>query len=161
MRRVDRRIIISLLVLSALILINPLERYKEYKDFLRMTDLKKLSESVDLYIKYNSGSRVNLGSVGTVYDSSGGLTDVDGDGWIPIKFRSSGVKMKKLPLDPVNKDSFVYTFSSSSSIKYKLSSRFESKKYLDLAASDNGVSESLYEIGTDLTLKPSGEVNDY
>jgi len=132
----------------------PLEIWRQYKDNQRKNDLQGLMVEVNRYIKYNSGGRISLGLVGKVYESSDGITSIDGSGWLPINFKSSGLEIKSLPLDPINQKDFIFTYSVSSDLKYKLTTKFESKYFSKLHSQDGGFDDTRFEIGTDLGLKP-------
>lgn len=151
-----RRILfaIPLLSLVVLVFLNPTERAREYLDQKRVSDLETLEKMLSEFIKYNSGGSINLGSVGVVYTSESSLTQVDGLGWLPVDFKGSGLPLKELPLDPQNKGDFVYTYSTSSKLEYKLTAKFESRAFQQKAPQDGGTESGRYELGTNLSLRP-------
>ena len=88
-------------------------------------------------------------------------------GWIPARLdlTPGGSPITSLPLDPTNgtgnSTSFFYAYACRKSpITYELTARLEStyfKSDLNLIGTDGGNSTSTYEVGTDLTILPSGE----
>lgn len=153
-QRIIASLFLSIGLFAIIWLLNPLELYKEFRDGQRVRDLHSMEENIKDYIKYNTGGRINLGSVGNIYSSENKITSVDGSGWAPLDFKGSGLKIKSLPLDPVNNSLYHYTFVSSNSLKFKLTAVFESNKYKKTAISDLGTTPDKFEIGTDLTLGP-------
>lgn len=151
-----RRILFAIPFLSLVVLVflNPTERAREYLDQKRVNDLETLEKMLGEFIKYNSGGTLNLGSIGVVYTSESSLTRPDGLGWIPVNFKGSGLSLKELPLDPLNREDYVYTYSTSSRLEYKLTAKFESKAFGQKGAGDGGTDKTRYEVGTNLNLKP-------
>lgn len=145
---------IPFLTLVVLVFLNPTERWREYLDQKRINNLETLKKMLGEFIKYNSGGTLNLGSIGVVYTSESSLTQPDGLGWLPVNFKGSGLPIKELPIDPLNKEDYVYTYATSSKLEYKLTAKFESKAFRQKGAEDSGTDSSRYEVGTNLNLKP-------
>lgn len=86
------------------------------------------------------------------------VRSVNGSGWIPVNLSaiSSGAPIGALPVDPVNNNSFAYTFEASGTV-FKLASKMESAKYGfggggDVVSTDGGNNTTTYEQGTNLAL---------
>jgi len=123
--------ILVILLSATVLLINPVEYFKQSRDVQRMSDLKNLQTAVERY-KY-SGNRISpispLGSVNTIYTSlfdglsstcssmglpllasgwsyhcvtsQASLQKIDGTGWIPVDLSNLGL-ISSLPIDPTN-----------------------------------------------------------
>lgn len=80
----------------------------------------------------------------------------NGTGWIPINFTSysAGSVISKIPADPVNTTStnLYYTYETDGIGGYKITSFFESQKYMSQMASGGSDDPDLYEKGTNLAL---------
>lgn len=84
------------------------------------------------------------------------LRAVDGTGWFPVDFTEAGAAtapFSALPVDPVNTfaSGYYYSYACGS---YEMNLRFESEKYQELAATDNGNDAVVYETGTKLDVLP-------
>jgi hypothetical protein len=88
--------------------------------------------------------------------------NIDGTGWLPVKFSSmsQGSPLGQLPIDPVNQSSTrnydTYTTNGS---QYELTTALESSKYKlggsnDSIGNDGGTLAGTYERGTKLGLEP-------
>lgn len=155
---------------------------KRLRDEQRIQDMHNLKEMISLYL----GSQRNPTLCGTdnhrtIYASTKLLPPigwelkgsdsraVDGSGWIPINFLTSGggPYLKELPVDPINDSSkkltyvFVCGFEKG---KYEINTRMESEKYsgkdmrFNVVAMDGGDNPGIYEEGNSvkMDLVPAG-----
>ena len=174
--------ILGALSTVVIVIINPVELYKQTRDTRRISDLQTIDKAVSL-ADFES---IFLGASSTVYvsipDSSPtcanlGLPSlpfgwsysckaqadyrkVDGAGWVPVNFTqiSQGSPLPVLLIDPVNTISSgqYYTYVPGGS--WELTASLESNKYKgidNLTGKDGGTSFNSYEIGNDLKLTPS------
>ncbi len=99
------------------------------------------------------------------------LARVDGVGWIPVNFDSlpSGSPVSNLPIDPVNSiatlnapknSDLVYRYvCGSQNLTYEINARLESNEYTSVnnrMQGDGGDNDTVYEVGTSLSLLPTG-----
>ncbi|MGC8981520.1 MAG: LamG-like jellyroll fold domain-containing protein [Minisyncoccia bacterium] len=81
--------------------------------------------------------------------SRASTTNIDGSGWVPVNFSSYKIiNLQKLPIDPINKPPYYYTYVAGGS--YKLSAKLE--KNYDASIKDGGNDPLLYEVGSDKNL---------
>ncbi len=83
--------------------------------------------------------------------------NVDGTGWLPVNFSSIsyGSTLGTLPVDPINNatTSNYYTYTTDSSGNWVLKSpTLESIKQQSLASKDGGMSPTVYEVGSSLSI---------
>ena len=87
------------------------------------------------------------------------LKNTDGSGWLPIDLSSSVIQIKKLPVDPVNNDTYFFAYTADNTKKsYEILVIPESennKGIGSISEKDSGTSIYLYETGNDLTLTPN------
>ncbi|MEK7673672.1 MAG: prepilin-type N-terminal cleavage/methylation domain-containing protein [Patescibacteria group bacterium] len=96
------------------------------------------------------------------------LLKTDGYGWLPINFQELPLRViSELPIDPINSYAQGYYYSyafkgyapNTTERVFELRTNLESKTYSyggknDKESTDNGIVDTLYEIGTNLTLIP-------
>jgi hypothetical protein len=154
------------------------EAAKEQRDSIRVSDLATLHSTMMLYLADVSNPKLGCTDTKTIYASSPitppsgwkagahmGSTAVNGTGWIPIDFNaiSSGAPIGKLPIDPLNDPGhhLVYLFACNPIANtYEIDAVMESQQYnkggsTDMVSTDGGNDQSIYEVGTDLTLIPN------
>jgi len=145
-----------LLVLTAIIFIDPINIQKRNRDIQRIEALDALNRAILLAIIEGEIVLVDTEDCKTC-NSANGSNSVHGDGWVLVSnsTEETGLDayLDKLPVDPINKPPFVYKFVSTSAQGYKLAVPFESAEYQVKMRVDGGVYEDLYEIGTDLSLE--------
>ena len=174
--------IIGALSAAVIVIINPVELYRQTRDTRRISDLQTIDKAVSL-ADFES---IFLGASSTVYVSipdssptcanlglpslpfgwsyscktSANYRKVDSFGWIPVNFTllSQGSPLSILPIDPLNTNSSgqYYTYVPGGS--WELTAYLESDKYKgvgNLTGKDGGTSFNSYEIGNDLKLTPS------
>ncbi|MBP6855895.1 MAG: type II secretion system protein, partial [Candidatus Pacebacteria bacterium] len=169
--------ILAILVAAVFIVLNPFEYLKQSRDSKRITDLASLDKALAfmeaqgatsfgdsnvIYVSIPDTSETcnNLGFDtvdGWTYHcvTPSNLTNIDGTGWVPVNFNSSGIApISKLPIDPVNNTStgLYYTYVAGS---YELTALLESVKYQQrIAAMDGGDSPVIYERGSHIGVTP-------
>ena len=177
--------LIAVLAVAVILSLNPSELLKQGRDSTRLSDLQKLNRSLSwfeadtggtgfmgsssvIYVSVPDTSPTcsNLGlptpPPGWSYHcvTQENLQKTDGSGWIPVNFNqiSFGKTLTKLPIDPINQTSTgnYYTYTYNQQIgKYEINTRFESTKRQELASSDGGDNDNVYEQGQDLSLIPN------
>jgi prepilin-type N-terminal cleavage/methylation domain-containing protein len=86
---------------------------------------------------------------------------VDGTGWVPIPFTSSGIiNLTALPIDPRNtainaNPSYYYTYACKTDFGYELDARLEINTSTALNSNDGGDIDFLYEVGSNKKLLPN------
>jgi hypothetical protein len=167
-------IIIGLVAILIAVL-KPSKMLQGLRDTQRIADLKKIVDSITYYETENYGLLSFYGTptlvyislpdtdascsswlnqlptlpIGYGYRCSATPTNIDGTGWIPINFSASSlVNLQKLPIDPINKPPYYYTYVVGGS--YKLSAKPE--KNYDAAIKDGGNDPLLYEAGSNKNL---------
>ena len=159
---------------AGLFLYNPSEKARLSRDQQRIQDLQSLTKAIDKYLINNQKEKIEIcdgcSLEKTVFSSSeisfeGSFvvkssvsSVVNITGWIPIDFSLNAkigeTPIVKLPLDPVNIEPYVFTYSPGKSGSYKLSAALESTQNDNLEANDGGKDENRYEVGTNLSLPP-------
>lgn len=173
--------VISVLSAIVVITLNPAELLKQSRDSVRLSDMANLNKALGVY---QTGGGTLMGQANTVYisvpDSMSGCqtlglpslpagwsyscasalnySKAGGTGWIPIDFTQnpSGQILSQLPIDPVNATSSgnYYRYVTGGG-RWELKAELESKKHTSKSVEDGGVSGSVYEIGSNLTLAPN------
>ncbi|MDD4931630.1 MAG: LamG domain-containing protein [Candidatus Colwellbacteria bacterium] len=172
--------ILAVLAAAVVIVLNPAELLAQARDSQRVTDLRSLSDSINIWVTDNPSSP--MGSSQTVYISipdtsstcanisglpslpvgwtyhcslTADLKKIDGSGWMPLNFNSifGGSPISFLPIDPTNDTSSgrFYTYTSGGS--YELTALMEAEKH-DASISDGGIFPSLYQVGNHIDLTP-------
>ncbi|GIW65628.1 MAG: hypothetical protein KatS3mg094_147 [Candidatus Parcubacteria bacterium] len=167
--------IIVLIIGIILIQFKPINYFQDIRDTKRINDLSNL-EMILNYLSLEDSNLESGISTTTIYISlpdisstcsswisqlpslpslwqyhcSANPTLVNGQGWLPIDFttstRSKLVKIENLPIDPINKPPYYYSFVVGGS--YELTAKLEIRK----AKNDGGVSDNYIELGTDKKL---------
>ncbi|MCA9308387.1 MAG: type II secretion system protein [Patescibacteria group bacterium] len=150
-------IVVSLVTLIfgvLLIAIDPVSILVRNRDVARIQDLEHMHRAMDLALKDNEVKLVETLNCKTC-TSHTGTTAVDGEnGW--VKFELVGPTglsryIPALPMDPLNKDSFVYTYGATSD-GYEFNAVLESPSNIPTMTTDGGNSPSIYEVGTSLEI---------
>ncbi len=160
--------ILAILSTTMIMVINPAEMLKRARDSQRMSDLATLKSAIALYLA--DVSTPSIGTVGTSYSHVSGVAcattsassssqAITGSGWIPINFNSisGGSPIDKEPIDPNPTASNVspylyYTYIVGNNNTFKLAANMESTSYASTEGTDGGKWNTVYEVGTDLTL---------
>jgi len=159
--------------------LNPAELLAEARDSQRITDMKTLKDSIDIWVVDNPNA--SMGTSQTVYISipdtsttcanitdlpslpsgwtyhcvtEANLQNTDGTGWMPLNLSSiyGGSPIPYLPIDPSNEapSGRYYTYTSGGS--YELTALMESEKHF--AMKDGGRYVEMFEAGSNLSLLP-------
>lgn len=167
-------IIILVITAVSLYVYKPFEKAKLSRDQKRIQDLDRLNAAVEAYLKNNSKTGPTMCDGCQIGEAvfATGLIDLDRSftlkvatssavnitGWVPVDFSLNSkigkTPIKKLPMDPINTDPYVYTYTPGKKGAYKLTAALESLQNDVLESDDGGTDESRYEVGTDLTLPP-------
>ncbi len=171
---VELMIVIAILaILSAIVIfaLNPARLFDNFRDSRRVTDISSINKAIVFMESWNQ-SGITYGTTTNVYislpDSSStcssytlptlptGYTyycsnatnykNTDGTGWIPINFTVEGSNryLSSLPVDPVNNNSFFYTYYSGGSYELTAILANPNKNSID----DEGSLTSTFEIGS-------------
>ncbi|MDI6717887.1 MAG: type II secretion system protein [Patescibacteria group bacterium] len=165
-------IVIAILAVLSTILVlvlNPAEYLRQARDSQRLSDLKAVSQALNIY--FANVSPINLGACTTIYCTAGATvpggsaactannnTAVNAtSSWVTVKLTDipSGSPLAKYPLDPVNDAIYHYAyFCSSTSTIYELNANMESQKYttggggdVESNTEDGGSNNNAYETG--------------
>jgi prepilin-type N-terminal cleavage/methylation domain-containing protein len=166
--------ILAVLVAAVVVTLNPAQLLAQARDSKRQQDLSALNHALNTITALDQS--LFMGTSSIVYTSlpdstttcanwnlpslpSGWqyhcsptttLQNTDGNGWIPVNFKTTGViSLSSLPIDPQNTSStgLYYTYVSGGS--FQLASHFESPKYQLTQGSD-----AMYTVGSNTTLAP-------
>ena len=173
--------ILAILAAAVVIVLNPAELLAQARDSQRVTDLKNIKKSIDLFVVDNP--TVSLGTASRVYISlpdtasncpnltsslptlpsgwqyvcstSANLRNTNGSGWIPVNFGSvfGGSPIPYLPIDPSNDLSSgrYYTYVMGGS--YELTALMEAVKE-NVSVNDGGSLPGVFQVGTHIDLTP-------
>ena len=173
--------ILAILAAAVVIVLNPAELLAQARDSQRVTDLKNIKKSIDLFVVDNP--TVSLGTASRVYISlpdtasncpnltsslptlpsgwqyvcatSANLRNTNGSGWIPVNFGSvfGGSPIPYLPIDPSNDLSSgrYYTYVMGGS--YELTALMEAAKE-NVSVNDGGSLPGVFQVGTHIDLTP-------
>lgn len=172
--------ILGVLASISFVALNPQEQIKKSRDSRRLADLKSLDNAVSIYESQSTNSVTgsstkiylslpDTSSTCTSYSLSpapsgysyacvtqADLYKTDGTGWVPVNFQSLaiGSPISRLPTDPLNNQTFYYTYVTGGS--YQLTALIESNnnKISEVAINDGGRMPGVFEVGTDLGLGP-------
>ena len=169
--------ILAILSTTMLLVINPAEMLRKARDSQRISDLNTLKTAISFYLL--NVSSPSIGATGQTYSDVGGVTcfgtaspaasstylSISGNGWIPINFSAltGGSPIHALPRDPnpstasTGNHYYVYGVKSATDYTFKLVTNMESIAFSlngsnDVESKDGGTNNSLYEVGTDLSL---------
>jgi type II secretory pathway pseudopilin PulG len=143
-------VMIITMVMATIILlyVNPKEFKERSRDNRRLLDISVLEDAIIDY-RTDNGSYPDEDDV--VRDSmtlvdGGGRLDLSSNGWIGADLSPH---LTKMPLDPINDVSYHYSYSKSENV-YEINGVLEF--YTDRMVQDGGDNDSVYEVGSDLTL---------
>ena len=149
---VELILVLGILLISiaiVLILIDPETEHKKARDSVRLTDVQVLSRAIEEYIldKGNPPDATNVTRTSnTLPAGNSGSFENAVSGWIDANLSEYTVK---LPSDPINTGSSVYTYRRSGGV-YELNCVLE---YLtSYMAGDGGNNANVYEVGSNLTI---------
>ena len=159
---------------TSIYLYNPNEKARQVRDKQRIEALETIKKSIDKYLANNdneSAAMCDGGKLDSVIFAAQSITlkstnsakvidsiAVNITGWVPIDFSFNSsigeTPINTLPLDPVNSEPYVYTYSPGKNGVYKLTAALESAQNDNLETDDGGIDDARYEIGTGLSLPP-------
>ena len=164
--------ILAILATAVTLILNPAELLKRGRDSTRFSDLSVIHGAITLYIASAPNPSFNGNTFCTATTTPPGgppqdctlnaTTTVDSDGWVDINFGDipGGSPLPRLPLDPINNETYYYAFSSNvSNLTFELNAKLESEKFTitqDLDGKDGGNNSNWYEIGTEPGLDLTG-----
>jgi competence protein ComGC len=174
-------IIIGIVAILIAVL-KPSKMLQGLRDTQRIADLKKIVDSITYYETENYGLLSFYGTptlvyislpdtdascsswlnqlptlpIGYGYRCSATPTNIDGTGWIPINFSASSlVNLQKLPIDPINKPPYYYTYVVGGSYELTALMERDTNKGPDsIAGKDGGTENFVYEVGTNKNITP-------
>lgn len=149
--------ILAILGSVSVLVLNPVELFRQARDATRVNDLSSLGSAVTQYIStisaydLNGAGHVNTacaaGAGGMVYAYAAPTTNSftlraggyqvaashanDGTGWLPVPFSNmDSAPIATLPIDPVNTGDYIYRYAcDQASGTFELNGKFESAKY--------------------------------
>lgn len=143
-------VLIAVLYTLLVSLLDANQYQKQARDARRLNDILTVQTAL-------SSALASEGIVLTKSTGSSASNDasVYGEGWVQFADKSSrGLNelLAILPLDPLNKDQFVYSFYSDGT-DFELNAVMESPKYMKHAQTDGGNDDGVYERGFNLKLE--------
>jgi hypothetical protein len=158
------------LAVAVTLILNPAELVRQGRDSTRMSDLATLNNAVSLYladrheVEFSETANCTFGTTapGGVTSSctENASTTVDGTGWVDINFTkmSTGSPLSRLPIDPVNDDTYYYAFDTvKADSTFEINANMESVRYSkdagdsagedDVESTDGGNNDTWYEVG--------------
>ncbi|EKE00348.1 MAG: hypothetical protein ACD_22C00043G0005 [uncultured bacterium] len=146
--------IIAILSGVLIMVINPLAIVSKGRDAKRMEDLDAISKAILLALTSEEMTLIDNSACATCTSASGTQV-VDGTGWVKFSVPLGKTGLAKflpaLPVDPINLDTNVYTFSSTVE-NYELNTVLESTDNATKMSVDGGDEQGVYEVGTSLTI---------
>lgn len=150
--------IIAILAAVVVLIINPLELMKRSRDAARLTDLANLQTAINVAVQESTSSTSYIACNGVAGDctanSVAGGRDIDGTGWVSINFSNQkSVSVPTLPIDPINSagaSGYHYTYCGNGET-WRIETVLESDQQKPKMLTDGGLSNTLYEVGSDMT----------
>ncbi|MFZ5425223.1 MAG: type II secretion system protein [Patescibacteria group bacterium] len=146
--------IISILTGVIVVAINPVSLLQKSRDARRLSDLDSLFQGISLALAEGEATLVATTTC-TTCDSGSGTQVLDGTGYvlyqIPTGMTGISNYLPKLPLDPENTGTNVYTYASDGT-DFELNAVLEHPDNAALMSTDGGNASGVYEIGTSLTI---------
>lgn len=156
--------IIAILAIVVTLIIDPIELTRRGRDSQRLAAMTSLNQAINVAVQEatQSGSQI-LCSGGIAVPCSGKSTDNnvnvrknDGTGWVKVDLSAQkSISVPVLPSDPVNNASqgFEYSYGTNNAgDKWEINAKLESKQLSGNMTTDGGDNNTLYEIGSDLTI---------
>jgi uncharacterized RDD family membrane protein YckC len=144
--------LVAIIAAITVLAINPLELTRQSRDTVRMVAAAEITNAQTAILSSNPEVDYCNGSA-----PCGGLsTDpnaemLNGSGWVKTVLPTTSFTEGHLPIDPVNDQTYFYKYCSDGK-NWEMDFRLESKKYEAKLLEDKGDSDTLYEVGSDLTL---------
>lgn len=150
--------IIAILAAVVVLIINPLELTRRGRDAARLTDLANLQSAINVAVQESTGSGTVsvLCKVQGTYPCNGSSNtpgrSSDGSGWVKTDLSAQkSVSVPTLPVDPVNDNTYHYTYCASSDA-WEIDAVMESDQQKGKMTGEGGNENDKYEVGSNLTL---------
>ncbi len=174
--------ILAILAAVVVIVINPAEILAQARDAERISSIKSIKDSVDLFIVDNPSASLGTAQVVSISipDASSStcanvaglptlpagwsyrcvtainLRNTNGTGWVPLDLGTikGGSPIPYLPIDPQNDPATTryYQYISGANASYELTALMESEKQAKVAGKDGGTDAARIESGPDISL---------
>ena len=153
-------IVIIIIVLAVVVVaLNPGKILAKSRDSRRYADVTTLATAVNLYLadgKVFDGTALIGGQEykSTAQDKAA-AGENNGTGWAKIDLTkiSSGTPLAKLPIDPINNDTYFYAIGFNvKENTYEINCAFEDKDNVPKQSIDGGNNTGRYEVGTNLEI---------
>ena len=166
--------ILAILATTVVLVLNPAQILAQARDAQRISDLSSVKSAIALYLAtattpaMTAGQWCNVtgctcaanapfvGATACVVNTTTGVTNAGWVNGINLEDTSGGSTLASLPLDPSNTTTYFYAYKGTviTTGTFKLAGRLESIKYAPkmLNINDGGISDTYYEIGTNLAL---------
>ncbi len=174
--------LIAILASILIAILNPIKIFQNARDSQRIADLNNLDKALTVILTETEGKfkELQYASANIVYISlpdpsancsswlsqlpslpsgwsyqcSATPTNINGTGWIPIPFNQfSLINLSKLPIDPINKPPYYYSFVAGGSYELTAALESDANKGKDKAGGkDGGDHNFVYELGTNKKL---------
>ena len=151
--------ILAVLATVVIITLDPAEIMRKTRDVQRISDLSNLKTAIQMYLIDYATDTLPWATSATSSTSTSPNTPTNN--WLGINFTlmPSGSPLSRIPIDPVNNETYQYRFQSSSTVSkidFEIDAKFESKYYTTgdtrLDNKDAGDNDTRYETGTALTI---------
>lgn len=152
--------IIAVLAAVVVLVVNPVELTKRSRDAVRLSDLASLQQAINVVVQDSTLTPLQTyctppadatpPCTGTSTDNGG--REIDGSGWVKVDLSGqTTINIPTLPIDPSNGATYKYSYFGNST-GYKLEATLESQQQSSKMVNDGGDDNSVYEVGTDLSL---------
>ena len=156
--------IIAILAAVVVLIINPLELTRRGRDSARLTDLANLQQAINVAVQESTDSAQEVlckgvGAATCVGKTSTGTRVANGTGWVKVDLSTQqAVSVPTLPFDPSNGTAYHYVYcadTTGGAAKWEIFAKLESAQQTAKMSTDGGPDNTLYEIGSDLSLTGS------
>ena len=160
--------ILAILSSATFIILNPVQRFQESRDTVRLNDIASINTAIGYYLlnattpTFGGTWRCTMAVVAAPCDTatSNVIRLIDGTGWVDINLVGFSTGISSLPFDPIGTQTAAlhYTARTNNTAKtWELTAQMESTKYSntgtsDRESTDGGNNADCLEVGTDLTL---------
>ena len=157
---VELLVVISIIIILAavvMIVINPFETLKRGRDSTRLSDLVNLQQAINVAVQESASTSSEILCKGTTAPCRGasngpGARVNSGSGWVKVDLSSQQtVSVPTLPIDPSDSATYHYVYCSNGN-SWKIESKLESTKELARLTGDGGIDDTLYEVGSNLSI---------
>lgn len=124
------------------------------RDAIRLSDFANINQAVQVATHSSQDSKLDLcfnipaPCSGSSYPLSESTKKTNGSGWIKVSFDKENIaNFVDLPLDPVNDDTYNYSYYSDGT-SWRIETVLESSTYKGKMQSDSGTNPNKYEVGS-------------